>query len=128
MKKMILYAILSIFLLTGCAALHDPIAKLSGGLTNTEIAEDWSRGAPLRDWDSNFYNVYQTIDLKKCLGKTVAELIPIFAIPELSIQGKEVLDVYGDGYVEYSHIRSEWGDRRIVFYIKNYKVYNAIKY
>ncbi|MBU4312672.1 MAG: hypothetical protein KJ706_08145, partial [Candidatus Omnitrophica bacterium] len=76
-------------------------------------------------WRRNQVRIYKEEDLKQTIGMTYDELIGFFAVPGLRLRGEEVLDVYGTGTVTYG---AEWLARRLVFYLRNYKVYNAIKY
>ncbi|MBU4311791.1 MAG: hypothetical protein KJ706_03630 [Candidatus Omnitrophica bacterium] len=114
MKKMILYAILSMFLLTGCVTSGSSYSYLNDPDTVAHL-----------NWIGNRARLAKNADLKQCIGMTYEELIDFFAVPGMRLRGDEALDVYGTGTVGYG---SYDGPDRLVFYLKNNKVYNVVKY
>ena len=80
-----------------------------------------------RSYNDSFFEVYSS-DLRSWVGKTTEELDQVFAA-----KGRSSLDVYGNGTIIHEPINygSLYGlpnvSVRLIFYVKNNKIYNIVK-
>ena len=107
---------LLMFLISGCASSQYSVE---------ESDAFWKRYSDYRD---KFYKVYSqdVSELKTYIGKSRDELAEVFSFDGKSMAGDETLDVYGNGITVYTSL-SEYSDARLVFYLRNWKVYNVVK-
>ena len=122
MKKLMVVSLIIVFLVSGCASVQKSIGF--GGYEKSE--EDGARDV----YNDKFYEIYRSdiSNLKVYIGKSRDELAEVFSIGGKSMAGDEILDVNGNGRTVYTPIfMFASSDERLIFYLKNYKVYNVIK-
>jgi len=110
----IIIILLMLILVNGCASFYDPY--------QTSFASDPYK--EIREYNDSFFDVYHS-DLRTWVGKDLADLDQVF-----TLRGDSSLDVYGTGTVVHEVINPvpELGvHARLIFYVKNNKIYNVVK-